>query len=93
VHVLGRGQPGANVDELPDAFLPDQVADHPAEHLPLRPDANLNGRHRRDDPVAERPVGGVIVFPAQQVVVDADWVSDSAQAIVTAANRAVLSSS
>ncbi|GAA4727597.1 hypothetical protein Prum_068430 [Phytohabitans rumicis] len=32
VSVIGRGQPGPNVEDLPDALLGDEVPDHPAQN-------------------------------------------------------------
>ena len=67
--IVSRGQSGADVNELPDACIFDQVTDHPAEQCPLRPYADLNGGKRFDDPVAQRAVGGEIVLSAKKVVI------------------------
>jgi hypothetical protein len=67
--VRGR-QAGTDVKQLRDAGLADQVAHHAAEHGTLRLHADLDFRDRRDDLVAERPVGGEIVLTAEQVVID-----------------------
>jgi hypothetical protein len=40
VHVLRGRQPGADVQELPQASLADQVPDHAAEQVTLGPDAH-----------------------------------------------------
>jgi NAD(P)-dependent dehydrogenase (short-subunit alcohol dehydrogenase family) len=69
VHVVGGGQPGADVEQLPDADLADQVADDPAEHVALSAHAQLDLRDRHEYPVTDRSVGGEVVLPAEQVVV------------------------
>ena len=43
VDVFGGRQARADVDELPDARLFDQVPDHPAEDRALGPDPELDG--------------------------------------------------
>ena len=50
--------------------LADQVANHAAEHGALRPDARLDPGQRRHEVVPDGPVGGEVVLPVQQVVVD-----------------------
>ena len=69
VDIFGGRQARADVNELPDAGLFDQVPDHPAEDRALGPDAELDGGQRRDDLITERPVGGEIVFAAEKVVI------------------------
>jgi hypothetical protein len=70
VDVVRGGQARADIKQLRDADLADQVAHHPAEHGALRLHAGLNLRERGDDLVAERAVGGEIVLTAEQIVVD-----------------------
>jgi hypothetical protein len=69
VDIVSRGESRADVNELPDACLFDQVTDHPAEQCPLRPHADLNGGKRFDNPVAQGAVGSEIVFSAKKVVI------------------------
>lgn len=58
---------------MPDADLGDQEPDHPAEHLALRPDTDLNRGGRGNDLIADRPVHAVVVFPAKKIVVHAGY--------------------
>ena len=67
---LRSGVSGADVKELPHSGLADQVTDHTAKHGALRLDAGLDLGQAGDDLVADRAVGGEVVFPAEQVVVD-----------------------
>jgi hypothetical protein len=69
VDIFGGRQARADVNELPEAGLFDQLPDYPAEDRALGPDAELDGGQRRDDLIAECPVGGEIVFAAEKVVV------------------------
>jgi len=70
VRVARRGQPGADVDDLPDAGLADQVADHPAEEGPVPLHRQPDVRQLRDHRIADRAVGRVVVLAAEQVVID-----------------------
>ena len=69
VHVLRGRQPGADVQELPQAGLADQVPDHAAEQVTLGPDTYLDGGQPGDELVADGPVGGEVVLAAEQVVI------------------------
>ena len=69
VDVVRGRQARADIKQLRDAGLADQVAHHPAEHGALRLHADLDLRERGDDLVAERAIGREIVFAAEQVVV------------------------
>ncbi len=71
VHVVGGGQARADVEQLPDAGLADQVAHYPAEHGPLRLHADLDFGQPGHDLVAHSAVGGKVVPAAKQIVVDA----------------------
>ena len=71
MHVVRCRQPGAYVNELSDPGFFHQVPYDSAEHGSLRPDPDLGRRHRRDDPVSDRAVNGVIVFAVEQIIVDA----------------------
>ena len=70
VRVAGGGQAGADVDDLPDAGLADQVTDHPAEEGPVPLHRQLDVRQLGDHRLADGPVGRVVVLAAEQVVVD-----------------------
>ena len=52
---------GADVKELPDARLSDQVADGAAEKGAVGAGRGPRRWHRRDDVIAKHPVGGVVV--------------------------------
>jgi hypothetical protein len=54
VGVVPGGQPGADVQELPDASLGNQVVHCPAEEGPLGADAEQHIRERGDDPLGGR---------------------------------------
>jgi hypothetical protein len=75
VSVVGRGQAGADVQELPDAGLGGQVVHRAAEELALRADAGQDRRVCRDDLLGSLAIGGEVVLPAQPVVVDPGDVS------------------
>jgi hypothetical protein len=70
-HVALGGQPGADVEQLRDARLADQVAHHPAQERPVR-----HGRERRLGRELhglghEFPVSGEIILAAEERVVHA----------------------
>jgi hypothetical protein len=57
-YVLRGGQARADVEQLPDPGLPDQVANDPAEQVTLGPHADLNRGQRGDQLiVSEAPLG------------------------------------
>ena len=70
VRIAGRGQPGTDVKELPDASLGGQVAHAAGEEGPVgacgRPDRGVGG----DGFLAGDPVGLKVVLTAQPVVID-----------------------
>jgi hypothetical protein len=70
VRVVRRGQPGPDVEELPDARLGGQVVHHAAEKRPLRADAEPYFRQRGDDLLGDHPVRREVILAAQPVVVD-----------------------
>src|SRR6266516_4432414 len=64
------GQAGAEVEELPDARLAGQEADHAADERPVVADGSRDvGQGRKQLPCG-LPVGGEVVLAAQDVVVD-----------------------
>src|SRR5262245_23096343 len=67
--VRGR-PPRADVGELPDSRLPDQVPDGPAEERRLGADAGQDGRVRGDHLLGGFPVGRVVVPAAEPEVID-----------------------
>jgi butyryl-CoA dehydrogenase len=67
--VARGGDPGADVEELPDARFPGQVADNTAEEGAVLPGEQRHRRNRRRDRVADLPVGGEVILAAQPVVV------------------------
>jgi hypothetical protein len=69
VHVLRGGQARGDVEQLPEAGLADQVADHAAEQVALGAHAHLDGGQLGDDLIGDGPVGGEVVLAAEQVVV------------------------
>ena len=70
VHVPVGGQPGAEVEELPDARLGGQEPDRAAEERPVGPGhlGELGGHFHHL--AGGSPVGGEVVLPAEQVVID-----------------------
>ena len=71
VHVSHRGQPGTDVDQLPDARLMHQVTDHPAHEGAVNSGRLANIRQMCRDRSRGFPVGRVIIFAAEEVVVNA----------------------
>ena len=70
VHVgLGR-QAAAEVQELPDTAPGGQVTHHPAEKRPIVARYRRDVGNRVDEPPGRLPVGGKIVFSAEQVIVN-----------------------
>ena len=70
VGVLRGGQPAAGVDELPDA-LPGQPGDGAGQEHPVLPGPHRQQREHLYEACRLGPVGGVVVLPAEQVVVHA----------------------
>ena len=68
--VAGHRQPGADVEELPDATLAGQVPHDPGQERPVRPHVGLDPRVGGDRLLGRLPVGGEIILAAQPVVVD-----------------------
>ena len=69
VGVVGGGDPGADVQELPDSGLPGQEADRAGEERAVGAHRVHQVRVGLQGLLAEFPVGGEIVLPAQPVVV------------------------
>jgi len=65
VRVADGGDSGADVEELPDACLPGQVADGTAEEGPVLAGLDRRRRDRGDEPVPDLSVGREIVLAAQ----------------------------
>jgi len=61
-------QAGADIQELPDAGLADQVRDHTAQERPRHLGHLHDLREGRPDLLTEPAVGGEVVLPAQKVV-------------------------
>ena len=66
VGVAGRGQPGAEVEELPDARLGGQVAHAAGEEGPVGPGGSTDGGVGGDGLLAGDPVGLELSFPPSQ---------------------------
>ena len=64
VRVVGRGQPGPDVEELPDARHGRQVVHRAAQERPLRADAEPDLRQGGDDLLGHHPVGREVVLAA-----------------------------
>ena len=64
VGVVGRGQAGADVEELPDPGLAGQVAHRPAEEPALQPGDMGDAREHLQDHVADLAVGREVVLAA-----------------------------
>jgi len=71
VHAVRRRQPGADVEELPDARLGRQVPHGPAQERPVLPRGGASVRRMLQHLLRQRPVGGEVVLPADHVVVHA----------------------
>jgi len=70
VGVVRGGDPGADVEELPDAGLRGQVAHGPAEERAVAADAHSHERVGRHELLGQLAVGGEVVLAAEPVVVD-----------------------
>ena len=70
VRVVGGGDPGADVEELPDLRLGGQEADRAGQEGAVGPDREHQVRLRLQGPLAGLTVRGEVVLPAQPVVVD-----------------------
>jgi hypothetical protein len=70
VGVVGGGQAGADVEELPDAGLTGQVTHRAGEEGAARLGVLHNGREDLADLVADLAVDGVVVLAAEPVVPD-----------------------
>jgi hypothetical protein len=71
VHAVHGGQPGADVEELPDPQVPGQVADGAPEEAPVLkhgPANHVLAQHRERPPDG-LPIGREVVLPAEHVVV------------------------
>src|SRR5208282_6096236 len=73
---VGR-DPGADVEELPDPRLGGQETNRPGQEGAVGADREHQVRVRLQGPLAEFPVSGEVVLPAQPVVVDAGYVGDA----------------
>ena len=71
VGVVGRGQAGADVEELPDAGLSRQVAHRTTEEQPVHARVLDDLGEPRGDAVADLAVDRVVVLAAEPVVPDA----------------------
>ena len=71
VHAVHAGQPGTDVEELPDPQVAGQVANGPPEEAPVlqRGPAHLVLADRRERPPRGLPVGREVVLTAEHVVV------------------------
>jgi hypothetical protein len=69
VHAAHGRQAGADVQELADA-LAGQVADGALQEVPVIPARPLDARQLLHQPVACLPVGGEIVLPAEEIVIN-----------------------
>ena len=77
VDVALGGQAGADVQELPDPRVAGQVPHRPAQEPAVGPGGHRGIRHRRQQFPRSRPVGGEIILPAQQVVVNPRDIRDA----------------
>ena len=68
--VVRRGQPGPDIQELPDTRLCDQEVHRPGQERPLRPDREHHIRVRGGDLLGDRPVSREVVLAAQPEVVN-----------------------
>jgi hypothetical protein len=71
MHVTCRRQPGADVEELPDAGLRGQVPDGPAEERAVLPRSGAHPGHGRHHLVGHLPVRREVILAAQVVVIQA----------------------
>ncbi len=70
VNVVRGRQAGPDVEQLANTGLADEIADNPAENGLLRLHADLDAGKPGDDLIADRAVGGEVILPAEQVIVD-----------------------
>jgi hypothetical protein len=70
VHAVLGGQAGAEVEELADARLAGQEADHPADERPVVADGSRDAGQGREQLLRGLPVGGEVVLAAKDAVLD-----------------------
>src|SRR6266851_4262267 len=70
MHVAACRQAGADVEELPDTGLTRQETHRAAEELSVIPCRYRRIRYCRQQFCCSLPVGGVIIFPAQEAIID-----------------------
>jgi hypothetical protein len=70
VCVRGGRQPRAKVNELSDAPLSRQPGDGPFHEAPAFRDGLRDARVDRQQFLRDRPVGGEVVFAAEEIIVD-----------------------
>jgi hypothetical protein len=71
VHVALRGQPGADIDELPDARLVHQIANRPPHESAGNARRFTDIRQIGRNLLGGLPVSGIIVLSAEEVIVNA----------------------
>jgi hypothetical protein len=76
VRVVGGGQPGADVQELPHPLVEGQVLDRPRQEAAARARLVQLRRVELEELVARLPVGPEVVLTTQPVVPDACRVRD-----------------
>jgi len=69
MHVVRGGQPGSDVEELPDAGFGHQVPDGPAEKGAVLARRDQRGRRAGENRLRRLAVGGEMVLPAEEEVV------------------------
>ena len=69
VHVRAGGDAGADVQELPDPFVPGQEGGRAPDKPPVLDHSGTHGRERGRDGVSRFPVSGEIVLAAEPVVI------------------------
>jgi hypothetical protein len=73
----GPGKPGPNIDELADPGLGGQVPGDPGQERPVVCRSLSDSRYGRGQAPPGRPVGGVMVLPAYQPVIDPGRIRDA----------------
>jgi hypothetical protein len=67
--LLVVGEPGPDVEELPNACLGRQVPDRAAEERPVLAGGNADGRVGLQDLLRGLAVGRKVILAAQQVII------------------------
>src|SRR6266536_3406857 len=76
VGIVGRWDAGADIQELPDTFFADQIADGAGEEQPVSTSLGDDGWEHLGDLITDMAVDRVVVFSADPVIPDTRGMRD-----------------